>query len=276
MNYALCSEVFKTPIEETIRSIASIGFDGIEIAPFNVAESIDDVPASRRAALRRLAADAGIEIVGLHWLLVSPAGLHITTPDDAVRRRSWEYVKSLARFCADIGGKVLVLGSPVQRNLVAGDALPDAMARAADGLAELVPFLSDARVRLLLEPLHPAQTSFLDSIEDAIRLARKVDHPQVGYILDTKAMSGFADGILGSIRKYGQGAGHFHANQPDGLGPGMGDFDFRPVLRALHDVHYLNWISCEPFDYRPDAETVARTALLTLREAEEAAAAGAS
>ena len=87
------------------------------------------------------------------------------------------------------------------------------------------------------------------------------------YMLDTRAMSHMPGGVLGNIERYGQGAGHFHTNQPDGRGPGMGDFDFGPVLAALRDVHYLNWVSCEPFDYTPDSVTVARTALQTLRAA---------
>lgn len=267
MKFALCSEVFQTPIDETIRRVAEIGFDGIEIAPFNVAESVDDISPARRAEIRDLAASCGIEIVGLHWLLVSPKGLHITTPDDTVRKRSWEYTKSLVRFCADLGGKVMVLGSPAQRNLVDGDTLEEAMKRAADGLHGVAEVCVETRVKFLLEPLHPEMTDFMDSVETALALARRVDHPQIGYILDTKAMSGMKDGILGTLDRYGQGAGHFHANEPSGLGPGMGDFDFGPVLRKLQEVDFLNWVSCEPFDYTPDSVTVARTALETLRAA---------
>ncbi len=267
MKLALCSEVFKTPIEETIRTVAEIGFDGIEIAPFNVAESVDDVSQERRREIRTIAADSGIEIVGLHWLLVSPKGLHITTPDDTVRRRSWEYTRSLVHFCADLGGKVMILGSPAQRNLVSGDTLGDAMARAAEGVHGVAEACVERNVKFLLEPLHPEMTDFMDSVEQALELARMVDHPQIGYILDTKAMSGMKDGVIGTLAKYGQGAGHFHANEPSGLGPGMGDFDFRPVITKLREVHFLNWVSCEPFVYEPDSETVARTALETLRAA---------
>lgn len=269
MKFSFCSEVFSTPIEETISQIAEIGFDGIEIAPFNMAESVDDISAQRRREVRKHAESCGIEVVGLHWLLVSPKGLHITTPDDNIRKRSWEYVKSLVRFCADLGGKIMVLGSPEQRNLVAGDSLDEAMKRFADGLHEITRVCAETRVQFLLEPLRPEMTNVLDSIESAVDLAKTVDHPQIGYILDNFAISVMADGILGSLEKYGQGTGHFHVNEPSGLAPGMGDFDFRPVLQKLKEVHFLKWVSCEPFNYEPDARTVAKTALKTLREAAE-------
>lgn len=267
MKYALCSEVFKTPITETIRSIAKIGFDGVEIAPFNIAESAEQVSKAQRTEIRKLAKDCGIEIVGLHWLLVSPKGLHITTPDEAVRKKSWDYLKALVQFCADLGGKVMVLGSPDQRNLESPDDFEPALERAATGLKEVARVCADTNVRFLLEPLHPKQTNFLSSVEEALRLIRLVDRPQIGYILDTRAMSGMPGGILGTINKYGQGAWHFHANEPGGLGPGMGDFDFAPVLVALKESRYQGWISAEPFHYEPDSETVARTALAALKKA---------
>lgn len=272
MKFALCSEVFKTPLEETIRKVADIGFDGIEIAPFNAAASVGEVSAGRREALRKLAEDRGIEIVGLHWLLVSPEGLHITSGDLAVRRRSFEYLKELVHFCADLGGKLMVLGSPKQRSVLPGVDPSEALRLAADGLRQVAEVCSRRRVRLLLEPLTPRETNFLNTVEETMRLARRIDHPQVGYILDTKAMSAMPEGIEGTLRRWGLGAGHFHANEPGGLGPGMGSVDFRPIFRTLLDSGFQGWASAEPFDYNPDPETVAWAALKTMRDAAQAAA----
>lgn len=267
---ALCSEVYSLPIEDTMRSVAEIGFDGIEIAPFNVAESVDNVSAIRRAEIRNEARRCGLEIVGLHWLLVSPKGLHLTTPDDSVRLRTFDYLVSLANFCGDLGGTFLVLGSPKQRNLAPGENLIEARARAAEGLRRVAEACGKRGVRLLLEPLNPAETNFLQNVEEAKSLAREIDHPSVGYILDCKAMSGMPRGIVGTITEHGKSAGHFHANEPTGLGPGMGKVDFKPILGALKTSGYSGWVSTEPFDYKPDSLTVARAARRTLAEALEA------
>ncbi len=265
--FALCSEVFKTPIDETIRSIARLGFDGIEVAPFNIADSVNDVSAQRRQEIRKMAADAGLEIIGLHWLLVSPPGLHLTIDDPAVRRQTVEYMQALARFCGDLGGKVMVLGSPKQRNVEEGTTPDEAFQRAADALRDVAKVCGDRGVDLLLEPLNPLETNFLQTVEEAQALQAAIDHPAVGYHIDCKAMAGMPEGIEGTILKHGKNAGHFHANQPDGKGPGMGDTDFRPILRALRASGYEGWVSSEPFDYEPDPETVARAALETLRKA---------
>jgi sugar phosphate isomerase/epimerase len=265
--FALCSEVYKTSIDDTIRRVAEIGFHGIEIAPFHVAPSVDEVPVARRREIRRVAEDAGISIIGLHWLLVSPEGLHLTTADAAVRQRTSRYLISLARFSADLGGQRMVLGSPKQRSIAAGDDPGEARARAVEALRPVAEACGELDIDLLLEPLNPAETNFLVTVEEALALAREIDHPSVGYILDCKAMSGMPRGILGTLGEYGWRAGHFHANDPSGKGPGMGDLDFRPVLGALETSGYQGWISCEPFDYQPDPDTVACMALKTLREA---------
>jgi sugar phosphate isomerase/epimerase len=269
--FALCSEVYKSPIEETIRRVAELGFAGIEIAPFHVAPSAEEVSTARRAEIRRAAEAAGVQIIGLHWLLVSPTlELHLTTPDGALRERTLGYLESLARFCADLGGRFLVFGSPKQRSVAPGDDPRRAFERAAEGLRRVARTCAQCGVRFLLEPLHPKETNFLNTVEEALALQDAVGSPAVGTILDCKAMSGMPEGILGTIRRHGRNAGHFHTNDPSGKGPGMGNLDFAPVLRELEASGYRGWVSSEPFDYAPDSDTVARTALETLRRASAA------
>lgn len=267
-SFALCSEVFKTPIEETFRTVAALGFQGIEIAPFNIAESVEEVSAKRRREIRQAAEDVNLEILGLHWLLVSPSGLHLTTDDDGVRAKTINYLKALTHFCADLGGDFMVLGSPAQRNIAPKSDANAARARAIDALRQVGPTLSERGVRLLLEALHPNETNFLQTIEEVEALNVEIDHDQISYMLDCKAMSGMPDGIVGTIKKYGRTTGHFHANDPSGAGPGMGELAFAPVLDALSASGYKGWVSSEPFQYEPDSETVARTALQTLTAAQ--------
>lgn len=265
--FSLCSEVFETPIEDTMRQVARLGFDGIEIAPFNIAERPEDVSRERRADLRRLAEDLGLRIVGLHWLLVTPFELHLTGPDVELRRRTVGHLRSLAALCGDLGGSVMVLGSPKQRSIEPGTTPEQAFDRARDALREVGQACEGHGVRLLFEALAPAETNFVNTIEEAKRLVAAVDHPAIGYMLDCKAMSSMPEGILGTITAHGRDAGHVHTNEATGKGPGMGELDFAPILRALDASGFEGWVSTEPFVYEPDRETVARVALETLRAA---------
>ena len=125
MKLTTCNEYFTDwPIEEVFDYAADLGYAAVEIAPFTLADSVKDIPASRRAQIRAAAERAGVEIAGLHWLLASPDGLYITHPDPAIYRRTRAYFKELVQFCGDLGGQVMIIGSPMQRNLQEGWELP--------------------------------------------------------------------------------------------------------------------------------------------------------
>src|SRR6267378_3210241 len=120
--HAVCNELFEQrPFEDVCRAIRRIGYDGIEIAPFTLGEKPSDISVEARRRTRRIIADEGLVFVGLHWLMVSPAGLHVTTPDRALRERSWAHIRGLIGLCADLGANgVMVFGSPKQRATTAG------------------------------------------------------------------------------------------------------------------------------------------------------------
>src|SRR5204863_2607245 len=100
---------------------AALGYDGLEPAPFTWNDDPTRLTAARVAALRRAAADAGIAITGLHYLMRAPVGLSITSADAAVRARSIEVMRRMCGLCAELGGAILVHGSPDQRVLTPGD-----------------------------------------------------------------------------------------------------------------------------------------------------------
>lgn len=275
MKLATCNEPWRdTPIEEVFGLAARIGFQGVEIAPFTIADHVDQISADRRKAIVRAAGDEGVSIVGLHWLFVSPKGLHITTPDEAVRRKSAEYLRSLVNFCGDVGGKVMILGSPNQRSLTPPTTFEEGWKRAKDVLASVTNTCAERGVTICFEALSPKETNFINLVEQAARLADEIGHPNIDIMLDVKAISSMPDGIEGTIRRFGQRAKHFHANHPSGKGVGMplasGDgevLDFRPILKTLAETGFDRWVSVEPFDYLPDPTTVAEAAYKTLRAA---------
>ena len=75
MKFALCNEVVRElPFAAQCDLAAALGYDGIELAPFTLHDEPHLLPAAERQAVRRAAADAGVAITGLHWLLVGRPG----------------------------------------------------------------------------------------------------------------------------------------------------------------------------------------------------------
>jgi sugar phosphate isomerase/epimerase len=262
MKFAICNELFEGwRFEDVCRFVKAIGYDGLELAPFTLATPISHLPAADRQALRRMADDAGLEIVGLHWLLAKTTGLHVTSPDPAVRRRTAQYLGELAAACRDLGGHLMVFGSPQQRSIGPGVSREDAFRYATDTFQRAMPAVAAAGVVLCMEPLTTDETDFVNTCAEAIELIDAVDHPSFVLHLDVKAMSSEPTAVPDLIRAYAGRAGHFHANDPNRLGPGFGETDFGPIFRALSDAGYDRWVSVEVFDFSPGPQLIARRSL---------------
>ena len=267
MKYAICNETFEGWDHGRVcRFIADLGYTGLEMAPFTLAPRITDVSPEHRRQLRREAEDAGVQIIGLHWLLAKTEGLQVTASDEATRRRTAEYLIELASCCQDLGGTLMVFGSPGQRKIPPGATHEQAMEFAADTFRRAMPAIGKLGIQLLIEPLGPAETEFINTCAAGVELMEMVGHPDFGLHLDVKAMSSEATPVPDLIRQYGPRAGHFHANDPNKRGPGFGQTDFVPILRALKESGYDGWVSVEVFDYSPDPETIARESLRHMRQ----------
>jgi sugar phosphate isomerase/epimerase len=272
MRFAFCNEGFgERPWAAVCRTLSAAGYDGVEIAPFTLAEHVGDISQQARAELRGVAAAEGLAIVGLHWLLVKPEGLHISHPDQAVRSRTRDYLCQLTDFCADLGGRVMVFGSPKQRGNSAGATDEEAWKWAIATFRGTLPTLAEREVTLCLEPLGTEETDFVNTAERASRLIAEVGDPHVRLLLDTKAMCSEEKPIEEIVRTHRDILAHFHANDANRRGPGFGDLDFKPILAALQDSEYTGYVSVEPFDFTPDVDTVAAGSLRYLKECEAAA-----
>src|SRR3954447_18280609 len=102
MRIALCNEVIAPmPFPQQCAYAAKLGYDGLEVAPYTLSEEPHRMGAAQLAAARQAAADAGVVITGLHWLLLKPTGLSISTRDDAVRKRTLDVMFALVDQCAE-------------------------------------------------------------------------------------------------------------------------------------------------------------------------------
>jgi sugar phosphate isomerase/epimerase len=262
MKFAVCNETFQDwPFERAFAFAAECGYTGLEIAPFTIATYATDITPAKRAEVRRQADAAGLQIIGLHWLLAKTQGFYLTTPDQAVRRKTADYMGELVRLCADLGGRVMVLGSPQQRNLLPGVSLAEATDHAADVLEALVPALEENDVTLAVEPLGPLEGNFLVTTDEAVALIERVGSPHVRLHLDCKAMATEQTPIPELISRHRAMLAHFHANDANRQGPGFGEVDFVPILEMLGRIDYRGWVSVEVFDYTPGVERLARESI---------------
>jgi sugar phosphate isomerase/epimerase len=263
----ICNELFEGwDFAQVCRTVKSIGYDGLEIAPFTLGSTIFEVSVARRRELRTIVEDSGLSTIGLHWLLAKTEGYYLTTPDPLVREQTAYYLRALAEMTRTLGGSLMVLGSPKQRDLLPGVTLDQAYDYATDVFEKILPTLASFGVDLCLEPLAPSETNFLNTCDQANALIARLNHPNLKLHLDVKAQSAeVGQTVPDLIARYARQAGHFHAQDTNLKGPGMGDVDFDPIIRSLVATGYDKWVSVEVFDYSAGAEETARQSFDCLR-----------
>jgi sugar phosphate isomerase/epimerase len=239
---------------------ARLGYDGLEIAPFTLSPSPQEISTAEAGKIRSTVEASGLVVTGLHWLLVKPEGLSLTDPDAAVRTRTLEVMTRLTALCAELGGAVLVHGSPKQRQIAPGETPAIALARLQDGLAEVALAAAKTGVTYCIEPLSRQETPVVNTLAEAAELVRAIDHPHLRTMIDCSAAGLTETESIASLIDRWLPTGliaHVQVNDPNRRGPGQGDMKFASVLAALKRHHYAGTIAVEPFDYLPDGPGVA-------------------
>ncbi len=233
------------------------------------------MPSEERAAIRRAIGDAGLQFVGLHWLLVSPPGLHVTTEDEAVRRRTWDYVRRAIALCADFARgnnadapkPVMVFGSPKQRSSGEGRTAAKAAEVMRLEMAAMADDAQQAGVVLLMEAIPSHDTDVVTTLQQAVSLVQEVDSPAVQTMFDVHNTADERDEHSDLIRRYARYIRHVHVNEMDGREPGMGSYPFERLLADLETIGYNGWVSVEAFDFSRPAEEIATRAFQRLQSA---------
>jgi len=254
MKYSVCNEMFgDMALKDAARIIKAAGYTGIEFAPYTIFG--DFSPGSFKEgirATREVLDGAGLTFVGFHWLLAKPDGLHLASPDRAVRSRTVEHLARLVDAAGELGGGVLVFGSPRQRGSLPGvgkDAAEEAFTAA---LRKVAPRAEAAACAILVESLSPEQTDVVNSLAEAVRLADSVGSPAVSSMFDFHNVSSESESWDTLLERYYGHIRHVHANETDGRAPGTGKSDYLPAFRTLIGHRYKGWVSVEIFETPPD------------------------
>jgi len=262
MKLSLCNEVVRElPFAEQCDLAASLGYQGLEVAPFTLCEDPRDLTPGQISEVRSAAQAAGIGISGLHWLLVTPQGLSITTADDTVRARTVDVMRRCIEICAELGGTAMVHGSPAMRKLSDDPAeAADGRARAIETFAAVAPDAEAAGLWYCIEALAPPESNFINSVAEAAEIVDQIGSPNIRTMIDCCAAGKAEQSPIPDLIDTWLPSGHVvhvQVNDRNHRGPGQGEDDFAPIINALRRHNYDGWISAEPFIYEPDGPTTA-------------------
>lgn len=251
MKWAFCNEILK-PLGsmrnwmEGLPFLRSLGYEGVEIAPFTFGEDPAQVEPDALRGVRRRLEEENLRCVGFHWLWSTPRGLNGLHPDPSIRRRAWDTLRVLARQCAFLGGQFLVLGSGKQRSFE-GMSSRQGKDLFLEEMNKLLPVLEETGVSLLIEPLPKSSTNFLNALEEVVGVLKEIDSPFLGTLFD---FHNTTDELLpweDLVRQYRPWIRHVHFNGMDGGLPSEADPTYASLFRALRKLGYTGWVSVELF-----------------------------
>ena len=188
--------------------LARLGVDAIDVAP---SKYFADVSAVREAEVRRVRdwwADRGIEITGMQSLLYGTQGLNLFGPPD-VQQRMLAYLAAVCRVGAWLGA------TPAKRNR-AGLTDAEAWTRALEFFGRLAEVAADAGVTICLEGVHPHYgANFMTDTASSLHMARTLNHPSVGIVLDTAVVQLNGEDIEALLAEGAAWVRHIHASEKD-------------------------------------------------------------
>ena len=270
--YAMCNEsMAELSWDEQCRIIKNAGYKGIEVAAFTfVKEGVEEISPDKRKQMVSVMKDVGLECAGIHWLLAPPPeGLHFTTPDIDVRQKTIDYLDKLIDFCGDLGGPYMVFGSPNQRGTM-GIPIEEAKIYFTEGLAKVADHAHKRGVKILIEHLPEYATDVINTLQEALELAKQINHPAIQIVFDFHNAVDETEPFDVLLQKYYRNIEHIHIQEMDGkhLGTGRGINDYAKAFQTLKDLKYGKWISLEVFDFSPGGIKIAEESMSVLKQIE--------
>jgi sugar phosphate isomerase/epimerase len=266
--HSICNEVFEGwKFSDTCRAIKKAGYEGIEIAHFTLKDSPAEITAAEREEYRKIMREEGLAFIGLHWLMVAPKGLHVTTPDAELRRRSWKHIDDLIDLSSDLAAGApskMIFGSPKQRTSTGGLTAVEAFQHYEAGLAGVAAHAERRNVTILAEVLPKHDSDVLNYEAEAAGLVARIGSPAIQTMFDTHNAADETDPHPAIVEKYFSIIKHIHVNEMDGRHPGTGNYDFGALLATLKRLDYPGWVSLEVFDFSAGAEKIANDSITYL------------
>ena len=251
MKYAICNELFgKLDFKESCLLTARYGFQGVEIAPFTLFDDPKNVDSKKIRKIKQVLKKSGLDFVGFHWLFLSPKGLHITTPDLTIREKSWDHLRRLIDITGELGGGVLVLGSPKQRNAI-GISPEEALGYLKEGLSKIATYAVKRNSTILIEALPKKYTNVINRLEESKQLIQSVNKAGINGMFDFHNCADENIPWPELIENNYDIIQHVHLNGVNGSHPSTKNINFIPAFQKLAGKKYKGWISLEIF-HKPD------------------------
>lgn len=237
MKFSICSWVFgDQPIEQTMRDVAAMGYDEIEIHAHDYDwHKLNNLADDLQVTIRGLTANAG-------W---PDKTTDLSQADPAIRKKAVAYFHQQIDRVAHAGAEYFVM-SPC----APGKAAPDASEQqnwdaAVQSLTEIAPYAHANNIVLVQEPLNRYESCIINNGQQARALVDEVHHPAVQTMVDTFHMNIEETNFDEALHDVGEALAHIHVADTNRRGLGAGRLNWDAFAATVKNSGYHGTITVE-------------------------------
>ncbi|NLW71269.1 MAG: sugar phosphate isomerase/epimerase [Chloroflexi bacterium] len=264
MSLSLSSFIYLNfSLEEAIKRIAALGFNGIDIWGGRPHAYRNDLNLTEIANIRQTAKEFGLGLASF-----IPAQFRYPTSlcsqNEVIRKDSVAYIKDSIQTAARLGCPVV---SVCPGHSLFGQTVNAAMDCLRESLDELCLYATSLAVRIAIEPADRFETDLVNTIPDALQIIDQLGHDNLGVVLDCGHSYVVGESAVEAVSISQDRLFHVHVNDNNGLRdqhlvPGEGTFNFIPFLDALKKHNYQGYLCVElSWDVTLDPDIAAAKAL---------------
>ncbi|MDB5527299.1 MAG: sugar phosphate isomerase/epimerase [Devosia sp.] len=229
------------PLEEVIKRIARIGYDGIEIGAASPHAYPEYLTPERRREIRQVLDDNGLALASMLPAPGGGPGFNVAAANPLERAGAIDQYKRVAELCAEWGGKTLLYVAGWQ---VYGTSRDQAWAWSREALIEIADFARPLGITVAVEPTS-SDSNLVDSCDDLITMLAEVARPNVKAMFDTFHTLYRNEVPTDYVHRLGRDLTHIHLADVNREPPGSGVVDYRSLLDALKTEGFDGYLTME-------------------------------
>ncbi len=233
---------------EDVASAERAGYDYIELTVTNVVPEVSD--ADFGMLKKKLST---LSVRPEAWRRFIPSTLPVVGPAVDFNKVT-EFVKITLRRIAELGGCVVVFGSPRARNIPEGFPRETAYSQLVQFLQTAADEAAKNDITIVIEPIRK-NCNILNSIPEAVALAKTLNRKEVKVLADLYHMASQEEPVQAVTEASGD-LYHVHLPVPDSpglsepraVGEDLPDYPVEDFLEQLWKLNYKHRISVEDLD----------------------------
>lgn len=251
------------PLEETIRRIASFGYEGIEIGCANPHAWPDHVTKERRAQILKLLQAEKLKVAAMLPAPGGGPGINPSSPLPEERKFAINHYKDVLRLAHDWECPTAIY---IAGWVVYGTTQSDAWNYSLEGLIDIGNYAKELGITMVVEPT-PTDSNLIETADDALLLSEQSGLSNVKVMFDTFHALYRNEVASDYVYRMADKLHHVHIADSDRLPPGQGRCDFTEVFKALKAINYDGYLSMEVGFHTRQAEPdwYARTSIEYVR-----------